>query len=99
MNFMLRAVVHTLLQMRRMLQKQRLVGEFWLRLFISCCKFADNLNYTSIQFNAKLRVPMKRLGSIDEVIKSVAYLLSDDSSYTTGTNLVVDGGLSSGLKA
>lgn len=44
-------------------------------------------------------VPMKRLGSIGEVIKSVAYLLSDDSSYTTGTNLVVDGGLSAGLKA
>ncbi|KAL3784156.1 hypothetical protein ACHAWO_006370 [Cyclotella atomus] len=44
-------------------------------------------------------VPMKRLGSIEEVIKSVAYLLSDDSSYTTGTNLVIDGGLSSGLKA
>lgn len=44
-------------------------------------------------------VPMKRLGTIDEVLKSVAYLLSDDSSYTTGTNLVVDGGLSSGLKA
>jgi len=44
-------------------------------------------------------VPMKRLGTIDEVVKSVAYLLSDDSSYTTGTNLVVDGGLSSGLKA
>ena len=41
-------------------------------------------------------VPMKRLGTIDEVVKSVAYLLSDDSSYTTGTNLVVDGGLSSG---
>lgn len=46
-----------------------------------------------------LSVPMKRLGSIDEVLKSVAYLLSDDSSYTTGTNLVVDGGMSSGLKA
>lgn len=44
-------------------------------------------------------VPMKRLGTIEEVLKSVAYLLSDDSSYTTGTNLVVDGGLSSGLKA
>lgn len=43
-------------------------------------------------------VPMKRLGTIDEVAKSVAYLLSDDSSYTTGTNLVVDGGLSAGLK-
>ena len=43
-------------------------------------------------------VPLKRLGSIEEVIKSVAFLLSDDSSYTTGTNLVVDGGMSSGLK-
>ncbi|EED88878.1 hypothetical protein THAPSDRAFT_264109, partial [Thalassiosira pseudonana CCMP1335] len=37
-------------------------------------------------------VPMKRLGTLEEVIKSVAYLLSDDSSYSTGTNLVVDGG-------
>eukprot|EP00928_Gymnodinium_smaydae_P011823 TRINITY_DN14327_c0_g2_i2.p1 TRINITY_DN14327_c0_g2~~TRINITY_DN14327_c0_g2_i2.p1 ORF type:complete len:354 (-),score=76.01 TRINITY_DN14327_c0_g2_i2:158-1219(-) len=38
-------------------------------------------------------VPMKRLGSIDEVVKSVLFLLSDESSYCTGTNLVVDGGL------
>jgi NAD(P)-dependent dehydrogenase (short-subunit alcohol dehydrogenase family) len=43
-------------------------------------------------------VPMKRLGSIEEVIQSVAFLLSDQSSYTTGTNLVVDGGMSSGLR-
>lgn len=43
-------------------------------------------------------VPMKRLGAIEEVVKSVAFLLSDQSSYTTGTNLVVDGGMSSGLK-
>jgi len=38
-------------------------------------------------------VPMKRLGSIDEVVKAVAFLLSDQSSYCTGTNLIVDGGL------
>lgn len=44
-------------------------------------------------------VPMKRLGSVEEVVKSVAFLLSDDSSYTTATNLVVDGGMSGGLKA
>lgn len=43
-------------------------------------------------------VPMKRLGSIEEVVKSVAYLLSDDSSYTTAFNLVVDGGMSGGLR-
>lgn len=43
-------------------------------------------------------VPMKRLGTIEEVIRSVSFLLSPESSYTTGTNLVVDGGMSSGLK-
>jgi NAD(P)-dependent dehydrogenase (short-subunit alcohol dehydrogenase family) len=43
-------------------------------------------------------VPLKRLGSVEEVIQSVAFLLSDESSYTTGTNLVVDGGMSSGLR-
>lgn len=43
-------------------------------------------------------VPMKRLGTINEVIQSVSFLLSQESSYTTGTNLVVDGGMSSGLK-
>ena len=42
---------------------------------------------------------MKRLGSVEEVIKSVAFLLSDDSSYTIASNLVVDGGMSRGLKA
>lgn len=44
-------------------------------------------------------VPMKRLGTVSEVLKSVAFLLSDDASYTTGVNLVVDGGMSGGLKA
>lgn len=44
-------------------------------------------------------VPMKRLGSVEEVLQSVAFLLSDDSSYTTATNLVIDGGMSGGLKA
>jgi NAD(P)-dependent dehydrogenase (short-subunit alcohol dehydrogenase family) len=44
-------------------------------------------------------VPMKRLGSVEEVLNSVAFLLSDEASYTTGINLVIDGGLSAGLKA
>jgi NAD(P)-dependent dehydrogenase (short-subunit alcohol dehydrogenase family) len=44
-------------------------------------------------------VPMKRLGSVEEVLKSVAFLLSDEASYTTGINLVIDGGMSAGLKA
>ena len=40
---------------------------------------------------------MKRLGLIEEVMKLVPFLLSEDSSYTTAFNLVVDRGLSGGL--
>lgn len=40
------------------------------------------------------QVPLKRLGTVDEVVQSVAFLLSDCSSYTTAHNLVVSGGLS-----
>ena len=49
--------------------------------------------------NFVYRVPMKRLGSSEEVVKTVAFLLSDDASYTTAANLTVDGGMSGGLKA
>jgi NAD(P)-dependent dehydrogenase (short-subunit alcohol dehydrogenase family) len=38
------------------------------------------------------RQPMKRLGTAEEVAKGIAYLASDDSAYTTGTALVIDGG-------
>lgn len=38
-------------------------------------------------------VPLKRLGTVEEVVNAVSFLLSDDSSYITGTQLVVAGGL------
>jgi NAD(P)-dependent dehydrogenase (short-subunit alcohol dehydrogenase family) len=38
-------------------------------------------------------VPLKRIGTVEEVVSAVAFLLSDDSSYVTGTQLVVAGGL------
>ena len=43
-------------------------------------------------------VPMQRVGSVEEVLQSTAFLLSSESSYTTGINLVVDGGLAAGTK-
>jgi NAD(P)-dependent dehydrogenase (short-subunit alcohol dehydrogenase family) len=38
-------------------------------------------------------VPMSRMGSPDEVAKVVSFLASDDSSYITGIDLSVDGGM------
>ncbi len=37
-------------------------------------------------------VPMQRAGSAEEVAQAIVWLLSDDSSYTTGTLLDVTGG-------
>ena len=37
-------------------------------------------------------IPMRRIGTPQEVAHAIAYLASDDSVYVTGSELVVDGG-------
>lgn len=40
----------------------------------------------------KLKYPLKRYGKSEEVAYAVIYLLSQASSWTTGTNILLDGG-------
>ncbi|MEN8376815.1 MAG: SDR family oxidoreductase, partial [Gemmatimonadota bacterium] len=42
--------------------------------------------------------PMGRMGTGEEVARSIAFLASPASSFTTGTNLVVDGALTKGVQ-
>ena len=42
--------------------------------------------------NYQHKVPLKRMGKPQDIAPAVAFLLSDEASYITGHNLMVDGG-------
>jgi NAD(P)-dependent dehydrogenase (short-subunit alcohol dehydrogenase family) len=54
----------------------------------------DNQPYSFInKYSAK--VPLGRLANPEDIAPSVSFLLSDEASYITGQNLIVDGGWTS----
>jgi len=42
---------------------------------------------------ARQLIPLRRVGTVDDVAKAVAFLASDDAAYITGQVLPVDGGM------
>jgi NAD(P)-dependent dehydrogenase (short-subunit alcohol dehydrogenase family) len=46
----------------------------------------------SMEERVASRVPLRRLARPEDIGAATAFLLSDDASYITGTELVVDGG-------
>lgn len=42
------------------------------------------------------RLPIPRIGTVDDIAGAVLFLASDDAAYITGTELVIDGGTLSG---
>jgi NAD(P)-dependent dehydrogenase (short-subunit alcohol dehydrogenase family) len=51
----------------------------------------DNQNPIFVN-NYNKKVPMRRMGLPRDISPAVSFLLSDDSNYITGHNLIVDGG-------
>ena len=53
----------------------------------------DTLDIPEAERELRARVPMGRLGVSEDVAKGVMFLASDESSYMTGSELVIDGGI------
>ena len=51
----------------------------------------DNQDINFVK-NYEKKVPLGRMGLPEDIAPSVAFLLSDDSKYITGQNLIIDGG-------
>lgn len=58
----------------------------------SIAKQSDATNPQNVLDGIAAAIPMRRLGTIEELGDLVAFLASDESRYLTGTQVVIDGG-------
>ncbi|MDQ1105652.1 NAD(P)-dependent dehydrogenase (short-subunit alcohol dehydrogenase family) [Nocardioides zeae] len=58
---------------------------------------SSSKGFDVVDVDAYLRsIPMQRQGHPDEVARAIGFLVGDDASYVTGTDLLVDGGTAAG---
>jgi NAD(P)-dependent dehydrogenase (short-subunit alcohol dehydrogenase family) len=62
---------------------------------IAASRWEDQRSSTDAKARLRNRRPLKRDGSMADVADAVEFLTSARASYITGTDLLVDGGLSS----
>mgnify|MGYP000671947199 CR=1 FL=1 len=71
------------------------MGKYGIR--VNCISPGGIYNNQSEIFvkNYERKVPMNRMGKTSDIAPAVCFMLSDESSYITGQNLVIDGGWTS----
>jgi len=69
-------------------------GYIWTPLVQNLVEFMDEDNMTEEGLREMLTEmhPIGRLGIADDIAKGILFLASDDSSFMTGSELVIDGG-------
>jgi len=65
--------------------------------FIDTDMLRDALGAVVDADGMKARIPNGRLAGADDVARLVLYLASDESAYSTGSEFVVDGGMTAHL--
>ena len=58
--------------------------------------FGKNPQFAALIAKRNAAVPMGRMGDAWDVAHAILFLVSDEARYITGTELVVDGGMSAG---
>jgi NAD(P)-dependent dehydrogenase (short-subunit alcohol dehydrogenase family) len=76
-------------------------GKYNIRVNSVCPGFVqtailDDVPEKVLNYTKNTRIPMKRIGTTEEVAESILWLLSDRSSYINGESLAIDGGFQAG---